>query len=419
MHEFIIIFHALWQLLTGIIKEFWWILLPFLLFWIFKSLLKKYHQILKIEDSQYSCLEIKFSAEAAQKPLQFLELFFNSLKNIKLEDNQNISLEIVGKDKLLRFILRVPIKIRDLISIALYSQYPNITIVEINDYLNDLPPYIPNKNYDLWYKEYKYKKPSPFPILTYESFFNIQSQMKTAPKDALEQIIFDPYSTLLELLQKAQSQDLIIIQIVIRNLNDLEKQEWDFISKTIYNPLIGKEPPQKPAALGSKILKDFISSMIPAVSSRSSENKGEKPKTLTENDKQLAEKVENKINGINFVTSIRVAYIWPRNHKTEVIPSSLELFIKQFNTTTNALEEISDQNSQLKISKWLPAKNISQNDNYLKLKERRQNKEVMIMSAKELASLFHFPFQNIYFSSIIWEKNKRGFPPQNLPIIHN
>jgi len=49
--------------------------------------------------------------------------------------------------------------------------------------------------------------------------------------------------------------------------------------------------------------------MIPAVSSRSSENKGEKPKTLTENDKQLAEKVENKINGINFVTSIRVAYI--------------------------------------------------------------------------------------------------------------
>jgi len=49
--------------------------------------------------------------------------------------------------------------------------------------------------------------------------------MKTAPKDALEQIIFDPYSTLLELLQKAQSQDLIIIQIVIRNLNDLEKQE--------------------------------------------------------------------------------------------------------------------------------------------------------------------------------------------------
>jgi hypothetical protein len=49
--------------------------------------------------------------------------------------------------------------------------------------------------------------------------------------------------------------------------------------------------------------------------------------------------------------------------------------------------------------------------------ERKKAEAGIIMSAKELVSLFHFPFQNVYISSVVMEKNQKGAPPPNLPFI--
>ncbi len=425
MDQFSKIFKALWIISVGILREFWWVLLPIFLFIIFIDLWKAYRNGLNKKESSSVCLQLLFSEEAAAKPLQFMELFFNNIKNIKIPENQGISFEVIGIENQLKYFIRVPEKIKDLITITFHAQYPDVTLLVVDDVFSRVPPNIPNNEYTFWGKEYKYKKANPLPVLTYDNFYNNKDKGK---KNIGEANSYDPLSVIIELFNSMKPNDIVALQLIISNLNDEEKKSWEIESKTVYNPLIGKEPPKKPESLTHILIQSCANAIYNLVTfgqylgieDGKDAKKDDKPKTQNESEKESAKLVETKISNANYTTSIRLSYISPKKDYTDFIPSTFEMFIKQFNTSSaNSFEEIKDDSRWAKFrSKIFPNTNTYLAHSMFDRTINRQKAEKgVIMSAKELTSLFHFPFQNVYISSVVMEKNKKGAPPPTLPFI--
>ena len=60
------------------------------------------------------------------------------------------SLEIVGKDGDVRFLIRVQKVYEDLARSQVYAQYPDAEIKEVSDYAWEVPDNIPNEKWNLW-----------------------------------------------------------------------------------------------------------------------------------------------------------------------------------------------------------------------------------------------------------------------------
>ncbi|HOE15562.1 MAG TPA: hypothetical protein PLH82_02760 [Candidatus Paceibacterota bacterium] len=100
------------------------------------------------------------------------------------------------------------------------------------------------------------------------------------------------------------------------------------------------------------------------------------------------------------------------------------MFLKQFNNPCgNSIEEIKNDAPLVKmktkirnkIFPYIPTQISRQM--FQKAINRKPSEKEIIISSKELASIFHFPFQNIYLSSVVMKKNRPGSPPPNLPYI--
>jgi len=138
--------------------------------------------------------------------------------------------------------------------------------------------------------------------------------------------------------------DIISVQCIIHNLNDKEKADWDFEAKSTYNPLIGKEAPQKPEPIGSiltKTIGESLSVAITSITATPETKKEEKPKTPTDVEKETIKNIESKINDTNYKSSIRLNYISRQTDFSDSIASSLDIFLKQFNNPFgNSVDEI-------------------------------------------------------------------------------
>ena len=80
---------------------------------------------------------------------------------------KTLSLEIISIGGDIRFILKVPAPVRNLVESSIYAQYPEIEIVEVEDYTKNVPQDIPNDKWDLWGCDYETIKPDIYPISVY------------------------------------------------------------------------------------------------------------------------------------------------------------------------------------------------------------------------------------------------------------
>jgi len=82
----------------------------------------------------------------------------------------SVSFEIVGIDGEPHFFIRTPETARSLVESALYSQYPEIEIIEVSDYAKSIPQNIPNKDWEMWGCDFMPIKPDVYPLKTYPDF---------------------------------------------------------------------------------------------------------------------------------------------------------------------------------------------------------------------------------------------------------
>jgi hypothetical protein len=399
-----------------ILREFWWLIIPLTLFVYLKKLYKTYKGLVKkADDDPMVFLEIKFSLDSFKQPVTSMKNFFENLKNIKIKDGKKIVFEILCFKNQLRYICMVPKSLKDLVEVAFYSQYTDIKILEVMDYLSALPPNIPNNNFDIWGEEYKLKKESIFKI-------NVIRNDIVSDKDSK---VIDPITILAEAADKTDYQGITIVQIVLSQLNDPQKASYALESENVINKLLGKPVVEKKTL--QKETLGLMKIMLNQMLNPAKEDKKEEKKEVAPEDKAKAGELKTKNDLGVFACNFRVAYIAPKACIQKFVSPSISMFVKQFTSSQNSFEGIADKGIEYKVEGLIPKllSNASKPQIELSMKKdffqrainRKFEKKIMVLNSEELATIFHFPFQRISVQSVDFIKNKEVAPPSNLPII--
>ena len=327
------IFNILW----GIIKNWWWVLMPFILYrlFLFHWLWWRKEEWDLIQEK--ILLEIRMPKETL-KPIRAMEQVFSAFwggvydppdwweKWIEGKQLHSLQLELVSLGGEPHLYIRIPETRRNVVEAAIYSQYPDAEISIVDDYTKYVPRDVPNKDWDIWGTDYQLIKDDVYPIKTYAQFF------EESPDTSKEEKRVDPLSTLLEGMGTLGRGEQLWIQIVIEPIT---KAENDFISrgKTIVDELAKRPKKAKRKMILLEAAEELMTGKVPG----KEEEKQEEPMIpvemrLTPGEREKVEGVENKIAKRCFESFFRFLYLAKRDNfmpGAKAIPFS---FFAQFAT---------------------------------------------------------------------------------------
>lgn len=323
------------------------------------------------------------------------------------------SFEIVSIDGYVQFLVHTPNKFRDLVEAAVYSQYPDADIVEVEDYANKVPLVYPHPEWECWGTEFALKKPAAFPLRTHVQFEHTLS----------EEYFKDPLSPLLEIFSSMKQGEQLWLQYLISPTDDSWKEE----SAAVVDKIAGKKKPVKRTILDEII--DFplmilgeIGSSILSSGEAAPPPKKDEPKSkmmeLTPGEKNLLEAIQMKAAKHGFMTKVRMVYIGKRGvfNKGKVI-SPFKGALGQFTALdSNALKpygKVTPKGDYFWERGSVPAKTTNIIRNY----KNRSGKGAtpFVLNIEEMATLYHFPYHHVKAPLIKKTEAKRAEPPVFLP----
>jgi len=146
---------------------------------------------------------------------------------------QSYSFEIISIGGYIQFLVRVRKKYRDVIEAAVYAQYPQAEITEVEDYVDSVPDTYPNDTHNIWAAEYLLTKPSAYPIRLYKEFEHNISK---------DTILKDPMGTLLESFTRIGPGEQVWFQMIIE---PIAEKYWKEDAIKEIKKLIGEKVPSK------------------------------------------------------------------------------------------------------------------------------------------------------------------------------
>jgi len=292
------------------IKLWWWIALPFFLFPSWRFLYKWHIQNRwGAKRSQYKLLEIKLPEEV-KRPIKAMEQVFSHLwsvydpSNFKEEwiDGKfllNFSLEIVGIDGKIHFLIRSPIALEEMIKSIIYSQYPEVEIIDFPDYTQQVPQKLPNREWRIWGCNYRLNKADSYPIKTYEQFFEKSPEAK-------EEKRVDPLASLLEGMAMMKKGEQLWIQIVAKPITDKE-DNWISRGRGLRDKLTKRTSDEK----RKSILRQVFETLFLWRGSEEAvvEKKNFSMMEFTSAENRVIEAIEDKIAKYGFQCTIRFLYL--------------------------------------------------------------------------------------------------------------
>lgn len=426
------------QFLWEFIKTWWWVFAPFLLwphtkyFWFFWRTYKYDLTVRRI------VLEIKIPPDV-EKPIKAMESVWAGWWQMydppnareRLLDGQfqlPISVEMVCTEGQVKFYLRIPEISRRLIESALYAQFPDAELTEVEDYVKAVPQNVPNKDWRMWGATYKLEKSDVYPIRTYPRFFETKEDLK-------EEKRVDPMSTLVEGMAKLGEGEHLWVQFLLTPFAPAEtdfvargKKEIDLLTHRI------SEADGKPPTI--TIMEDIRAAGFMAATGEDTERKltGGKEEEkgllapelrLTAGERDVVSAVEEKISKQAFNTTLRFVYL-ARTEKymsiAKVLPMS---YFQQFNTTNlNILRP-------LQTTKVYTVKTFFLDKRRAYLRRRRLFRlyctrdtfmfprpgGTFVMNIEELTTMFHFPGRFAFPSGVMPRvETRKGEAPPGLPL---
>lgn len=225
------------------IKYSWWLWL-FFIFWEIGKALFLYVQQQKFKKKEasaekYVLFEIRIPREL-EKSAKSMEHVFHTLHGLgnapgnfreKWIEGQVplwFSLELVSIGGELHFYLRMPKKHTNLTEVAFFSQYSDVELTEVKDYMRDLPATTAELyalGMDIWGTEFILAKEGAYPIKTYTMFESGSSEKQ-----------IDPISAFLETLAKIKKGEIVIVQILISPADKGWAKSYDDLVKKLRTP---------------------------------------------------------------------------------------------------------------------------------------------------------------------------------------
>ncbi len=330
----------------------------------------------------------------------------------------SFSFEIVSLEGYTQFIIRTPSQYRNLVEAAVYSQYPDAEIVEVDDYCEGFPRKFPDQEYDIWGTEFILSSHYMYPIRTYRDF-----EHKLGP----EEITFkDPMAELMELYSSLRKGENIWFQIIVIPTDFA----WVNDGKEEIDKILGRKTGK--VSMANKII-DFILKAVEYVSEaiyqiwgdiedKKADEKKVSMMELTPRQKRKIEGLDKKASKLGFLCKLRMVYIAKKEVMNKPKASSGFVgFIKQFtdldlNGFKPDMKKTATKAIYFNKTKELIRKKNNLINNYI---DRNDWAGItpFLLNIEELATLWHFPIEAISNAPLVQKTTAKKYkPPANLAV---
>ncbi len=428
MVDFPVIALGIVKTILNILSVSWWIFLPLGLFFIWQEFwVWGLNRIWK-RQIKWALLEIQIPRNILKTP-KAMENVFSALhamysRDIGFEDvyfkGEELywfTCELVGYAGGVHFYIRCPAGYRNLIESAVYSEYPDSEIIEVEDYTELMPNVLPNDVYDLWGNDFILAQPNSYPIKTYQFFeANVDEQR------------LDPIAAITEAMSRLKDGEAIWLQILARPVPGDWKKEGEELRDKIMERKKEKELSWFNALVDGMVqfLKNLSLAAVQHPAWSGSEKKDEKFKMLhhSPGEVNVLKGIENKISKLGFEAAMRFIYIDKRDSFTPSNIAAVNGAIKQWNTLDmNGFRPIRETmtfvtSRKLTTESWFRKEKIFYKKRliYDLYKLRWFPPKFSILNTEELATIFHFPLVTVEAPLLGRVEAKKGEPPSNLPI---
>ncbi|MCC7357304.1 hypothetical protein IT408_02240 [Candidatus Uhrbacteria bacterium] len=405
-----------------------WIVFVIFFGWAAIHLWKDWRQELYHNKRKFIVLSIRIPRLHEQGPLAVDNMFAyiagthsgNSWREewIDGRTQDTLSFEIVSIDGRIDFVVRAIRQFRDIIEAAVYSQYPDAEINEIEDYTTKVPKDYPDEEWDAWGAEMIPVKSDVYPLRTYPMF-----------EDKVSGEFKDPMAAMLETLGRLGPGEQIWWQIILVPIGqgDFPKKAMETIKK-----MKGEVAPPKKNFIENAleypfaILMDVVEAFTGIGGAPKAPPKKEagQPKiiAMTAGEKDIITAIENKSSKIVYKCKLRFLYI----AKKQVMNKA-----KAVSPFMGAIKQINSNNL---LSLKPETKRVGINGSLWWFKDHRNSRrKTLLISAfkkrspgfgtppfhlntEELATLWHFPHSlQVKAPQLNKTEAKRTEPPINLP----
>lgn len=399
----------------GVFAYFWFLILPPLLFSVFKTLWMPYVWGKFGSKLEYVLLELIPPRDIEASPLP-MESVFAGIAGAKSSSTTidewikgswqaSFSLEIVSLEGQVHFYIRCQKGFRNLIEAHLYAQYPTMEIVEVPDYMQRIPETAPNKDWNVWGTDFEFVKPAAYPIRTYKYF-----------EESVTGKMVDPLAALVEAMSKAGPGQFMLLQYIIAP----EADNWHMSGRGEVDKLVGRSAPAKPGFFASwwnliKVTFGFAAA---------EEKKPDAPLAiearLTLGERDALKAMEDKLGKIMFWVKMRYVYVGRSetfNKPTGV--SAIIGAIKQFNDNNlNGVKPNGDTKTEAHYFMAEQRMRYMQRQilNNFRWRNSLPYEHWLRMNIEELATVFHIPDMSIVAPTLSRVAARRGGAPGNLPV---
>jgi len=307
--------------------------------------------------------------------------------------------------------------------VAVYAQYPDAEIKQVEDYMKNVPQYQHGKSYyEIWGTDFKTKKEDAYPIRTYK-FFEHQAS----------QVIVDPLAGILEALSNIKPYEMLAVQYLFRPADD----KWKEAAKR----LIKKLKQEKPVSSKSNAFTDIASGVADGIMDIPVQGPGPdaKPKKqeivplsmmmhLAPGEKDTIAAIEASIGKIGYHTKVRLMYLAPKERFVKETRTQLVGAFRQFDDINlNGLKPDTKKTwtginpkvfgpIEKPFINYLVKKRKKRMVRNFKSRKFAMGSKPFVLNIEEAATIFHFPLINVKAPQITKAESKKAEAPINLPI---
>lgn len=345
------------------------------------------------------------------------------------------SWEIASIEGKIHFYIRCLQQHKSTFEMALYAHYPDIEMHEVADYVKLVPPTVPNDEWDMYGEDWDYYggKEDCYPIKTYEKFFEPQGERISAEEKRI-----DPIIGLLEGMSKLGPGEHYWVQFITVPVPKHDEPDIYETAERVINK-ISKRPEKKEPTLWEDLAYMAKQVFMGPEKEGSGEgakyswleqnksDEGEREMVLTPGEREIITEVENKMKKPLFRTTIRGVYVakrenWKapnriifRSYAAHFIANNLNMLGFQGATRPRVHYFWRERRVFMRARKMFRNTVLR----FPPLFPNRMSDDLNpIMSAEELATMYHFPLRvsGMVGHTMANVESKKAGPPPNLPI---
>ncbi len=424
--------------IVRVISYVWWFVLPLIAFFVAWKLYMMYIRSRYIQSIEWSMVELKIPENILKTPKSMEQIFAAmagmysfGLTNINVYIEGKVepwmSFELVGYNGGVHFYIYFQTKYRKLLESAIYAQYPNAEIHQVEDYTELFGSVLPNKVYDLWGAEMVLSKESYYPIKTYPYF-----------EENIEERRVDPIASITEVMSDLKEGEMLWVQILISPTGNypMFANPWKEEGLAKIEEIAGRKPAQTKRGFGTTISDwgrnvFWAPAELPTWPGETKETTQPALRFLHPAEQEVVKAISNKISKFGFETCIRWVYIDRKDSFTASNVSAVmgvfhQLRLENLNYFKPLKKTITLKTGWLTkfFPKYKQLVEFSRKrkifDGYLMRRFGRYNKirpeKFPILNIEELATIYHFPTALVEAPHLRKLEAKKAGPPAGLPV---